>query len=351
MRAGELVVVLMLAACTSTSAPVARPSSSAVGSASPSASPIGSAAPAALNLSCRLPVTWGVLNGRTITPNAGFITFPYQTLREDPSAPVGKSVFYDRGSSKWLPVWRASVSPDGKRYAYSEGNAYQNTGGKLHVVDVVTGVDRVIYSGNMVYSVVDFAAEGIYLTAAAPEGRPRGLWLEDPAGGPARLISSTIVAPAVGGGAAWGLDFNSADPSPAPGGMEGPVNRVLRIDLSSGASTPWFYRPGANIYTVGVDANGRPLVGADFPPSPTDMNGRDTAELWLVTSATSATRLFVGTGVPYPSRLAAIDSYGVWFDGSYGHGGGTVWLYEGGSLQTVATVEVNYFAVAGGCIP
>ena len=325
--------------------PSARPSRSA--------SPVVSASPAELNLSCRLPVTWGVLNGQTVTPKAGFITFPKQKLQEDPSAPVGKSVFYDRGLSKWLPVWRESVSPDGKQYAYSqiEGNAYQNAGSKLHVVDVATGVDTVIYSGNIAFGVVDFAADGIYLTPAVPEGRPRGLWLESLAGDPPRLISSTVIAPAVGAGAAWGVDFNTADPSPGPGGLEGPMNRVLRIDLSSGAATPWFYRPGANIYTVGVDANGHPVVSADFAPSPTDPNGRDTAELWLVTSATSATRLFVGTGVPYPSRLVAIDSDGVWFDGAYGNGGGTVWLYAGGSLQTIATVNVNYFAVAGGCIP
>ena len=355
MRAVELVVVLMLAACTSSPAPVARVSPTPLPSASPisSASPVGSATPAALNLSCRLPVRWGVLNGQTVTPKAGFITFPNQTLQEDSSAPVAKSVFYDRGSSKWLPVWRESVSPDGKRYAYSEikGNAYQNAGSNLHVVDVATGVDTVIYSSNIAYVVVDFAAEGIYLTPAVPEGRPRGLWLEVPAGGLPRLISSTVIAPTLGGGAAWGVDFNTADPSPGPGGLEGPMNRVLRIDLNSGTATPWFYRPGANIYSVGLDANGHPIVSADFAPSPTIANGRDTAELWLVTSATSATKLFVGTGVPYPSRLAAIDSHGVWFDSSYGTGGGTVWLYAGGSLQTIATVDVSYFAVAGGCIP
>ena len=352
MRVVELVAVLTLTACTSASVPAqVSPTPPPLASPSSSASQVGSASPAALNLRCRLPVTWGVLNGQTITRKAGFITFPNQTLQEDPSAPVGKSVFYDRGLSKWLPVWRESVSPDGKRYAYSEGNGYQNTGGKLHLVDVATGVDRVIYSSNIVYGVVDFAADGIYLTAAAPEGRPHGLWLEDPGGGPTRLISSTIIAPAVGGGAAWGLDFNNADPSPGPGGMEGPVNSVLRIDLSSGSATAWFYRPGANVYTVGVDPNGHPLVSADFAPSPTDPNGRETAELWLVTSATSATRLFAGTGVSYPQRLAAIDSHGAWFDGSYGNGGTSVWLYAGRSLQAVATVDVNYLAVAGGCIP
>lgn len=349
------MALVMLAACTTSPTPVlqANPTSPAPMRSSPSGnpSPAGNESPALPNLSCHLPITWGVLNGQTITPKAGFIAFPGQTLQEDSSAPSGKSVFYDRGFSKWLPVSRTSVSPDGRRYAYTEGNAYKNTGGKVHVVDVATGVDRVIYSGDTVYSVVDFSTQGIYLTRAAAEGLPHGLWLLDLAGSPARLINDTVAAPAVGTGTAWGLEFDAADPSPAPGGMEGPMNRIIRIDLQSGAATTWFYRPGANIYLVGVDAEGRPVVSADFAPSPTETNGRDTAELWLVRSPTSARRVFVGTGVPYPSRLAAIDSHGVWFDGSYGSGGSTVWLYAGEVLQTVATLDVDYFAVAGGCIP
>jgi hypothetical protein len=342
MRAVMLVVVLLLGAC-STTAPVATvsPPPSAT-SPSPSDSP----SPVALNLNCRLPVTWAVQSGQTT--KAGFVSFPGQTLLEDPSAPA-HSVFYDRGFAKWLPVSRTSVSPDGKRYAYGEGNAYLNVGGKLHVVDVATGVDNVIYSGGPLYSVVDFAAEGIYVTSAVPEGYPRGLWLQDPAGGPARLISSTIVAPVVGGRAAWGLDFNSADPSPGPGGIEGPMNQILRIDLRSGAATPWFYRPGATIYVVGFDATGHPFVSADFPPAPTDVNGRNIAELWHVVSATSATMLFGGAGVPSPSRVAAVDSHGVWFDGAF-QSAGTVWLFVGASIQMVATVNVDFFAVAGGCI-
>jgi hypothetical protein len=349
------MVVVMVAACTSSSAPVATVSPTPRASASPTSvsssagpSPVGSS-PGVLSLNCRLPVTWAVQSGQTVITKAGFVTFPNQTLLEDPSAPE-HSAFYDRAFSKWLPVWRASVSPDGARYAYSEGNAYQNTGGKLHVVNVATGVDRVIYGGGTVYGVVDFSADGIYVTAAAPEGYPRGLWLEDPAGGPARLISSTIVAPAVGGGAAWGLDFNAADPSPAPGGMEGPMNRILRIDLRSGVATPWFYRPGANVYVLGFDSYGHPFVRADIAPAPTETNGRDTLEVWLVASNTGATKLFAGTGLPSVSRLAAVDSHGVWFDDSNG-AAGTVWLYAAGSIQMVATINVDSFAVAGGCIP
>ena len=332
MKVALLVAVLVLAACSSSSSPAARSSST----------------PPAPGLNCRLPVTWAVQNGSSLDTKAGFVTFPGQTLREDPAAPA-RSTFYDRGLAKWLPTWRSSVSPDGRRYAYSEGNAYVGTEGKLHVVDVATGVDRVIYRSSRVYGVIDFAAEGIYLTGAVPEGYPIGLWLEDPRGGTPRLISSSVVSPAVGGGYAWGLDFNTADPSPGPGGIEGPKNRILRFDLRSGVATPWFYRPGASLYVLGFDSRGEPFVTADFVPSPADVNGQDSVEVWLITSGTSATEVFEGSGIPVP-RLAAVDSYGVWFDGSYLHDS-RVWLYANGSMQQVAAVSVDYFAVAGGCIP
>src|SRR5262245_28811775 len=299
MRAVLAVIAILLVACTNTSAPAARfsPTSTASasplpgGGASPSAvptpasqgAPVGTPSSLGLSLSCRLPVTWTVKNGEILTAKAGFMTFPEASIAEDSSAPGG-SRFYDRALSKWLPAFRAAVSPDGRRYAYSviAGNAYQNTGSQLHVVDVATAADRVIYNGKAALNVVDFEAEGVYVTAAVPEGRPRGLWLQDLTGSPLRLISSTIVAPAVGGGSAWGVDFNTADPSPGPGGLEGPMNRILRYDFS-GASTPWFYRPGANIYLMGFDANGHPFVSAGF-----ESNGQATQEVWLIASSGNA---------------------------------------------------------------
>jgi hypothetical protein len=351
MRAIGLVVVLVVAACTSGPVATISPTPEVTPTASPvapSTSPSAIASPVATNLHCRLPVTWAVQNGQSVTAKAGFLTFPSGTMLEDPSAPA-TSVFYDRTFSKWLPVARTAVSPDGKRYAYGEGNAYLSHSGKLHVVDVATGVDRVIFSGSPLYAVVDFAAEGIYVTAAAPEGYPRGLYLQNPAGGQARLISKTIVAPAVGGGTAWGLDFNKADPSPGIGGIEGPMNRILRVDVRTGAPTPWYYRPGSSLYVQGFDPNGDLFVSAVFSPAPTDTNGRPIEEIWLVSSAMSASRLFSGTG-PAPSRVGAVDSHGVWFDGGFSTPG-SVWLYSGASMQMVAATNAYYVAVAGGCIP
>ena len=340
MRAFVAAVVAgLLTACGAVAPPPI-----AGGSPSPSAtlsqSPTTSAPPAGQALSCRLPVRWAAPDGF----KGGFLSFPDQVLTVDPTA----SLFYDRAFAKWLPAFRTQVSPDGRRYAYAGEGPNSSAGGKLHVVDVATGGDTVVYSGGTTYSVVDFAAAGIYVTSApAPNNATHGLWLQDPSGGQPKLISNEILDPAVGGGAAWGLHLNAADPSPGAGGVEGPLNEVLRFDLSTGASTPWFYRPGTRIWILGFDASGHPLVRVY-----TEANVAEPVELWLIQSPSQAIRLFAGGG-PTPTQLGAVDSHGVWFD-SFRGSPNAVWLYAGGSLQKVATIDVvgviDMF-VAGGCFP
>jgi hypothetical protein len=335
-----LVLLVVGGVCTGPAAPAAQ---SSPASAARSQSPTPSVTTVAL--SCRLPITWDVDTGQGFVRRAGFLSFPNQLVSEDTNAPAG-SWFYDRAFARWLPVFREAVSNDGGRYAYSEGNAFLNTGGRLHVVDLASGADRTIYSGNTVYKVVDFAPEGIYLTLQAPEGRSRGLWLQDPAGGAARLISRTVIDPWVAGGAAWGEDFDTSDPNPAPGGIEGPMNRLVRIDLQSGATTPWYSWLGADVYLDGVDYNGNPFVGVGRS-SPSN-----TQELWLVTKPETAQRLFTGpANEPWPFHLAAIDTHGIWFDGgSYQTSPRTLWLYAGGAMRMAGTVNLNDMTVAGGCI-
>lgn len=276
---------------------------------------------------------------------AGFLVFPQNAVAEDASAPAG-SGFYDRPFARWLPARREAVSPDGKRYAYAEGDVWNaGAAGKVHVVDVRTKVDRVVYTGSPVYGIVDFAAEGVYLTAAVPEGYPSGLWLLDPAGGKPRLISKTIEAPVVGAGAAWGLDFNAADSHPAPGGMVGPKNRILRYDLATGTASAFYYRPGTSLFVSGVDRDGSLFVFVNVDQS--------RLEMWRVTSASVAARLFNSPGLLMPQHVAAFDANGVWFDGFDYRvpRGQSLWLYRDGALQLVTTVDADTFSIAGGCIP
>lgn len=347
-----VLAVLVTAACASQPAPAAVATPTTQHSGSP-ASAERSASPSlpsnAIALACRLPITWDVNTGQGFVRKAGFLKFPEQMVSEDTSAP-SSSVFYDRAFGRWLPVSREAVSYDGTRYAYATGGAFQASSGTLHVVDLRTGADTTIFRGNFVYRVIEFAPEGIYLTAQAPEGRSRGLWLQNPSGGASRQISSSVIDPWFSGGAAWGEDFDTTDPSPAPGGIEGPMNRLVRIDLQSGSTTPWFSWPGANVYLDGVDYQGNPFVGVGRSqgPSATDQ----LEELWLITAPGAGQRLFGGrASQSWPSRLAAIDSHGVWFNGaSYQTSAGTIWLYSSGSLGTVATVNLNDLSIAGGCI-
>jgi len=364
--------LLLLGACTGNSTPVAgvsptgsgtsQASASAVVSTTPSvlASPSSSAcpaiAPSALGrtLNCRLPLLWAPDNdGGGQRAHVGFAAFPSQSVIEDNSAPGG-SLFYDRAYSKWLPVLRDAVSPDGRSYAFSKlaGNAYANSGSEVHVVDVATGVDRVIYTGSYPFAVLDFAAGGVYLTSAVPEGYQRGLWFLSAAGGsPPRLISSSIASPAVGGGAGWGIDFNPADPHPAPGGLEGPMNRLLRYDLATGAVEPWFYQPGASLYPLGFDANGHPFVRSEVPV-PGSATFAESTEIWLVAAAGTATRLSDDQSASAPGNLGAVDSHGAWFSSGYGSGGAsTVWLFAAGHMQAVAAVNLAQVSIAGGCSP
>jgi hypothetical protein len=302
-----------------------------------------------VSFSCRLPISWDLNTSQGSIGKFGFLKFPEGNVTEDPSAPAG-SYFYDRAFARWLPVAREAVSNDGRRYAYTTGSAYQNTPGTVHVVDVASGADRTLYSGSAVFRVVSFAPGGIYLTLQAPEGRSRGLWIQDPAGGAARLINRDVVDPWVAGGVGWGVDFDTSDPNPAPGGIESPFNRLVRIDLQTGGTTSWFTRLGTDIFLEGVDYSGNPFVGVGRP-TPSDP-GTETEEFWFITAKGAGQRLFAGPiDHPWPMRLGAIENHGAWFGGGYGPTPpSTIWLYSGGAIRVAATVNLDSVTVAGGCI-
>ena len=367
MRTLAPLAVFLLAACACGSGAVATtPTPSAVVSALPSPSPSADPTPlpspspspsptaipkppvititsAGKSLACRLPVTWDIqVDDFTQLHKSGFITFPSGKLTADVAAPK-TTMFYDRAYAKWLPVWRDSVSPDGRRYAYADGNPIAgDTKGKVHLVDVVTGRDTVLYSGAPVFYVIDFAAEGIYLSASGGEGYGRGLWLESTTGGTPRLINRSIIGPVLGHDVAWGIAFNAADPHPGPGGLEGPFNELTRVDLVTGSLSSFFYRPGTTIQPLGIDQNGRLLVAVMK-----EFGGPE--EVWRVSSPTDTARIATFTSAPSPGMLAAIDSHGMWFLGGFMPF--AVWLYVGGTFRTIATIQADGFAVAGGCIP
>jgi hypothetical protein len=78
---------------------------------------------------------------------------------------------FDARSSRWLPVPRTAVSPDGSRYAYSQYLYPSNPPvspppapieSLIRLVTIATGDDRVIYRG-VPYQVVGWKPEGVYL--------------------------------------------------------------------------------------------------------------------------------------------------------------------------------------------
>ena len=358
MRKYAVLGLLMIAACGSQgTVAVVSPTAttSASNSASPSAlsspTPVAStppqpaATPVGLNVRCRLPVVW-ITNPANPTQHAGFLSFPGQSLTEDRSAPAG-SRFYDRAFARWLPVWRDAVSPDGAHYAYTKTDP-SATSGTVHVVDVATGVDKAIYTGGPM-EVVEYGADGIYLTNGYEV--PIGLWLENPEGGQPRIISSTILFPRVTNGAAWGVTFNSADPDPASGGMTGPQNELLRIDLVTGASSAWWYQPGQDLRVMDADYSGDLFV-QEFRESTTRVS------TWAVTAPKTAQLVYDdtnGTADLGPDNVAAVDANGTWFDAGGGSVDGPqttpIWLFAGGRIKEIAVVRQFGVVIAGGCIP
>src|SRR6202158_2856095 len=155
------------------------------------ASSVGGSGGPALN--CRLPIYAGGPG------SGGFLVFPDRTFIADPRSgvtapspapgapqpaqgPYGAQGFfgltYDRALARWVPVPRAWVAPDGKRYAYPgvEG---------IYVVDVATNTQTELGAGNR-WQVLDVEAEGIY----AVQQSAAGLWLLPFSGSASQVTSA-----------------------------------------------------------------------------------------------------------------------------------------------------------------
>ncbi len=228
MRRFWLLLLIFLSACgTEATKPAASSSSPTVH--------------ASLPPHCVLPLVEPSLS-------AGFLFFPDGTYTTDPLAretldettknlrtgvdrvfhgPQDYSMnqpTFDARSSRWLPVARTALSPDGSRYIYSQylypPNASATSlpapiGSLIRIVTIATGEDRVIYQGPP-HDAVGWNQEGIYLRRPCTDTNCRsagGLWLLNPSGGarqqiaapPAATISGINRVPmwtALGGGAA-----------------------------------------------------------------------------------------------------------------------------------------------------
>jgi hypothetical protein len=324
MRLTSGVFALLLMAACGQAPPVAGPGevASSVRMGVP-----GSESPlpiTALTFPCRLPFINNVYPGQW---QGGFIDFPSATWTADPSSPPNPG-YYDRAVSRWLPVGRNAVAPDGRHYTYITGGVIPTPAQpRLHVVEAATGAERVLalaLSDQLPYGVEDFAADGIYI-GSGWEGTTFGTWRVDPANGNITDLGKQLHFPDDGTGRAWVSIFDSRDPNPAPNAMGGdPMsNEIGRRDLKTGAVEIWFYHPGFNVSLAGAFIEGGLLVWVERP-----WDGHH--EYWLVTA-------------PGKSRLIAYidgggglaDSHGIWLRST----NGLYLVARDGSVKRVSNLQ------------
>jgi len=260
--------------------------------------------PSEVNFTCRLPV---VAQG---PGSGGFIAFPSRQWIADPRSavtlpppPAGYTpppyyggpqftgLSYDRSLGRWLPVPRNWVAPDGKRYAYN----YANDDG-VYVVTVATGAQVELGEGTK-WEIRDFAAEGVYVV---PSNGGAGLWLL-PFTGAAKQLTSTGYWQTVGGGAAYGT-ATSAVP-------QGAANTILRFDLKTLKSQPWFTAANSQSSVIGFDAKGAPVIFVSFN-IPNSYPGYGQ-QIWIVPALAQG---YVIINRPtFGGQGLVADSHGIWF--------------------------------------
>src|SRR5579872_3224330 len=181
--------------------------------------------------------------------------------------------YYDRAYSRWLPVGRQAVSPDGAHYAYVDVTDPGSGAFTIHVVDVRSGADHAYRELEAAaglsapgIEVFDYAAEGIYLTQSF-ERVWGDVWLFDQRTNTIRKAATMVDPQLSAGGGFWYGDVNSADPSPLlTGSSAGTLSdEVFRYDIKTGARTLWLYRPGYGLSVMGLDRSGRPLIQVIAP--------------------------------------------------------------------------------------
>lgn len=299
-------VILLVAACAAPSTAESPPAGS-----SPATDTSGQLRLTTVDFHCSLPV-YSYTGPRLIDAT---IAFP--TLTTSPGGEGG--YYYDREVGRWLPVTRHSVSPDGRRYAYTEGWAVTpGAAPRVHVVDAATGKDiRVVTMPDAnPYGVADFTSTAIYLVVQY-EGTGPGVWTLDPSTGVVTKVSDGYYQPA---GAAWNSVVDPRDPNPTRSAMDGQPqpNRIDRTDGAGGAVN-WFYKPGYAVYSVAFAGNQALFVQAS---SEVNSNAMYRTEFWLVSAPGKQTKLAGYDGAlqpPSPYRdlssgffNAIADSHGIW---------------------------------------
>lgn len=300
--------------------PVATPSPTPVPTVSPSAG--GQTVPLLAHLDCRLPIQFAVPNG-----SSGFLDLRTGQFISDPAAPDSAS--YSWAAHKWLPVRLEQVAPDGLHYAYVEQVSLKE--GRVHVVDVTAGSDRVLLSG-ATWGVRAFGADGVYVDKEAYASSGNwGLWRVDPGtGATTQLLPESVANFSFGSGAAWTYDS-----------LDNPTV-VYRIDLTTGSRVEWFRKATRWTFYAGAsDPTGEPLMMWQQDSSAAS----PAAELWSMSGPSKGTQLYSGSFWTLPFPPAVTDAHGLWFSAAGSKG--ALWLLS--SDDTLVKVSSSAIRVAGAC--
>lgn len=230
------------------------------------------------------------------TFTAGFLTFPNASFTADPrggmqatqagflttsaspvlTAPFNEGrPFYDVSQNRWVPSDPSLSSPDGASYAYVTIGASSADGATIHVVTVATATERTVkiavpdVGAAVGVQLDDYDGTAAYFSVEQMENYPTGVWRVDLASGRITQASQVSNIFAVRDGFAWVGAVDPHDPNPptAPASVHF-FDSIVQVNLTTGAQTTWFYRPGVAVRLVAVDASGRPIVvvngGPDF---------------------------------------------------------------------------------------
>ncbi|MEO8745195.1 MAG: hypothetical protein ABI334_01340 [Candidatus Dormiibacterota bacterium] len=341
--------IAMLAACQSGVQSAQHPTPTKASAVSPSAQmspePSATASPdlplSTVTFSCRLPV---LVHPSLISWAGGFATFPGGTYQEDPAGGLiwigdglvatqaepmvsayGDSPFYDLAMKRFIPASPAQTSPDGRTYALVT-NSLGGTQATVDVVTVASGSERRLNISLQPVHVADFDGRYAYLVG-------QGVWRIDTTTGALNQVSlerSTIL---VRGGNLWVGRVNPADPSPpraSPARIELPqggrlVDSIAQVNPNTGIETTWIYRPGEEVFLLGFDAAGHPVVAVSHGP---DINAwKDTV---LVLNSPGDRGTHVSDGAVLLNHVQA-DGGRIWFGSDRG-----IYLWTpGGGLQKV----------------
>lgn len=334
------IAVVVLAACTQSSSShvagvspsVATPSVATQGLPGPSSTPSPNASPlATVGFSCRLPI---YTEGSVIEDS--FITFPDGAISPTPVGTGG--MYFDRAFSRWLPVPRREVSPDGAGYAYVD---YNGTDFVLHVIAVASGKEVQIPLSTQAFNgqpdVLDYSADGIYLVNAF-EHLQAGLWLVNPSTGALRQLSKDVYPVfSAENGIIWVQTLNLADPFPVMTASSAGTlpDEIDRVNLKTGTKEEWLYIPGKGLSLMGLDSRGFPLIESALWG--VDPNAR----MWLVAAPDAQTSIYKGELVQSLSG-GITDSHGVWFGSANG-----IYLYTNPGYLVKVSDHPGY--PANGC--